>query len=167
MKTTSIEITADILSAIAANPNDTRLAAAVCAALVKAAAILDGAPATPDTSADSDPDEIVRCAQKRHERRKAAAEKRAIRRRERDSRLKKFLKKGIPDTRLTDLKAAGILTATELRVIEAMLRPTIQLTNKLTSRQLTNILHPRIRRLNNGDRPKKESPNTPPIFNII
>ena len=145
MKTTSIEITADILSALAANPNDTRLAAAVCAALVKAAAILDGAPATPDTSADPDPDEIVR---------------------ERDSRLKKFLKKGIPDTRLTDLKAAGILTATELRVIEAMLRPTIQLTNKLTSRQLTNILHPRIRRLNNGDRPKKESPNTPPIFNI-
>ena len=91
MKTTSIEITADILSALAANPNDTRLAAAVCAALVKAAAILDGAPATPDTSADPDPDEIVRCAQKRHERRKAAAEKRAIRRRERDSRLKKFL----------------------------------------------------------------------------
>ena len=41
MKTTSIEITADILSALAANPNDTRLAAAVCAALVKAAAILD------------------------------------------------------------------------------------------------------------------------------
>ena len=105
MKTTSIEITADILSALAANPNDTRLAAAVCAALVKAAAILDGAPATPDASADPDPDEIVRCAQKRHERRKAAAEKRAIRRRERDSRLKKFLKKGIPDTRLTDLKA--------------------------------------------------------------
>lgn len=55
MKTTSIEITADILSALAANPNDTRLAAAVCAALVKAAAILDGAPATPDTSADPRP----------------------------------------------------------------------------------------------------------------
>ncbi len=49
--------------------------------------------------------------------------------------------------RLAELKSSGILTATEMRIVEAMLRPTIQLTNKLTARQIANILQPRIGRM--------------------
>ncbi len=76
MKTTSIEIPASILSALAANPGDTRLAASVCSAIVEAAGILGGTPVIPDTGAEADPSVITQLAFKKRERRKAAAEKR-------------------------------------------------------------------------------------------
>lgn len=76
-----------------------------------------------------------------------SARRRALRRQESDRRLAQFVGKGIRDTSLSDLKAGGILSRAELRIIEAMLRPTIQLTNKLTAKQLEGILRPRIGRV--------------------
>ncbi len=148
MKTATIEIPSAILSALAAAPADPQLAMETCRALVEAATILDGAPpATADTTTPPDPAEIVERARKRRQRREAAARRRALRRQESDRRLAQFVGKGIRDTSLSDLKAGGILSRAELRIIEAMLRPTIQLTNKLTAKQLEGILRPRIGRV--------------------
>ena len=148
MKTATIEIPSAILSALAAAPADPQLAMETCRALVEAATILGGAPpATADTATPPDPAEIVERARKRRQRRVAAARRRALRRQESDRRLAQFVGKGIRDTSLSDLKAGGILSRAELRIIEAMLRPTIQLTNKLTAKQLEGILRPRISRL--------------------
>lgn len=148
MKTATIEIPSAILSALAAAPADPQLAMETCRALVEAATILDGAPpATADTATPPDPAEIVERARKRRQRREAAARRRALRRQESDRRLAQFVDKGIRDTSLSDLKAGGILSRAELRIIEAMLRPTIQLTNKLTAKQLEGILRPRIGRV--------------------
>lgn len=148
MKTATIEIPSAILSALAAAPADPQLAMETCRALVEAATILDGTPpATADTTTPPDPAEIVERARKRRQRREAAARRRALRRQESDRRLAQFVGKGIRDTSLSDLKAGGILSRAELRIIEAMLRPTIQLTNKLTAKQLEGILRPRISRV--------------------
>jgi len=81
------------------------------------------------------------------ERRKAAALRRAQLRQQRERNLTRLLASGIHDTRLSDLKSLGVLSTDELRIIEAMLRPTIQLTNKLTAKQLAAILSPRLHRL--------------------
>ena len=149
---TSIEIPANILSALASNPGDPRLAMEVCSALVKAAEILNGEPPEPSDVAAGIPDTsvIVERAHKRRERRRVSALRRASRRQERDRQLARFVSAGIRDMRLADLKSSGILTATEMRIVEAMLRPTIQLTNKLTARQIANILQPRIGRMAKG-----------------
>ena len=148
MKTATIEIPSAILSALAAAPADPQLAMETCRALVEAATILGGVPpAAADTATPPDPAEIVERARKRRQRREAAARRRALRRQESDRRLAQFIGKGIRDTSLSDLKAGGILSRAELRIIEAMLRPTIQLTNKLTAKQLEGILRPRIGRV--------------------
>lgn len=148
MKTVTIEIPSAILSTLAAAPADPQLALETCRAMVEAATILGGVPpAAADTATPPDPAEIVERARKRRQRREAAAQRRALRRQESDRRLAQFIGKGIRDTSLSDLKAGGILSRAELRIIEAMLRPTIQLTNKLTAKQLEGILRPRIGRV--------------------
>lgn len=149
MKAISIEIPNEILAALAANPNDPQLASEVCSAIVKAAEILSGTSIEPSSAKGNAADAkvIVDRANKIRERRKAAALRRAQLRQQRKRNLTRLLASGIHDTRLSDLKSLGVLSTDELRIIEAMLRPTIQLTNKLTAKQLAAILSPRLHRL--------------------
>ncbi|HUN21047.1 MAG TPA: hypothetical protein PLT34_07310 [Muribaculaceae bacterium] len=149
MKAISIEIPNEILAALAANPNDPQLASEVCSAIVKAAEILSGTSIEPSSAKGNAADAkvIVDRANKIRERRKAAALRRAQLRQQRERNLTRLLASGIHDTRLSDLKSLGVLSTDELRIIEAMLRPTIQLTNKLTAKQLAAILSPRLHRL--------------------
>ena len=118
-------------------------------AIVKAAEILSGTSIEPSSAKGNAADAkvIVDRANKIRERRKAAALRRAQLRQQRERNLTRLLASGIHDTRLSDLKSLGVLSTDELRIIEAMLRPTIQLTNKLTAKQLAAILSPRLHRL--------------------
>ncbi len=141
MKTTSIEIPASILSALAANPGDTRLAASVCSAIVEAAGILGGTPVISDTGAEADPSVITQLALKKRERRKAAAEKRARNRERRERNLTRFLNNGIRNAFLSELNAMGFITKNEYRIIDAMTTDKL-----LKARQVENIIKPLIQR---------------------